>query len=284
MFLLWFFGGFVALLLVGGLVLFFVGRHLRYKPYTVTVPSLPPSFDGFRIAVISDLHDRRFGEGNKVLSQKILKANPDLVVMAGDMHESPHDPQPFYTLIRDIAAQVPVTYTEGNHDLRNLSSPRYGVHLQQISQSGATVLLDSALPLARNGQLLMLYGQSWRSIKSGEQPCWESSCPTVAVCHDPQQFDRLQDLPELMISGHVHGGILRLPFLGPVFAPGDGAPLHKRLSLRFFFPKYSRGLYHKGDRTLALTQGLGFSVLPIRFIPPEIMILTLKSGKKMNIS
>ena len=93
-------------------------------------------------------------------------------------------------------------------------------------------------------------------------------------------FDRLDPLPDLMISGHVHGGILRLPGIGPVFAPGDGAPLSKRFARRFFFPKYSRGLYFKGKHTLAVTQGLGFSILPIRFIPPEVMILSLKCSEK----
>ena len=92
----------------------------------------------------------------------------------------------------------------------------------------------------------------------------------------------LDGTPDLLISGHVHGGILRLPFIGAVFAPGNGAPLYKRFGPRYFFPKYSRGLYQKGTKTLAVTQGLGFAILPIRLIPPEIMIIQLKSGKIGN--
>ena len=280
MFWIWFFCILAGLLFLGAVVLFFVGRRLRFMSYTVTLPKLPASFDGFRIAVISDLHDRRFGSANGILARKVLQASPDLVVMAGDMHEPPHDPQPFYDLIRSLSARAPVTYTEGNHDLRNMSSPRYAEHLDRIAQNGAEVLLDSFFPILRNGQILMLYGQSWRSIREGYQPTFDPSVCTVAVCHDPLQFDRLQTLPDLMISGHVHGGILRLPFIGAVFAPGNGAPLYKRASLRYFFPKYSHGLYRKEENILALTQGLGFSMLPVRFIPPEVMILTLKSGKK----
>ena len=279
MFWFWFFFGVTVLVLVPLLILFLVGRILRYKPYTVEMPHLPAAFEGFRIAVISDLHDRHFGAHNNILAKKVLGAEADLVIMAGDMHESPHPPQPFYDLISTLSAHVPVTYTEGNHDLRHISSPQYRAHMDRIAACGAVVLNDVVWPVERNGQILLLYGQSWRSIADGCPMAFDSSYPTVAVCHDPLQFDRLPQLPDLMISGHVHGGILRLPFVGPVFAPGNGAPLSKRFSLRYFFPKYSKGLYYKGSHTLAVTQGLGFSILPVRFIPPEVMILTLRRAK-----
>lgn len=280
MFWIWFFICLGAAAVIGSVVLFFVGRTLRYRNYTLSVRNLPPAFDGFRIAVISDLHDRRFGKGNRRLIKKVLGAAPDLAVMAGDMHENPHPPQPFYNLVSGISAQVPLTYTEGNHDLRHVSSPDYGKHVERIRACGAFVLNDDAFPVERNGALLMLYGISWKSSKEGRAPDFDPFCPAVVVCHDPLVFDRLDPLPDLTVSGHVHGGILRLPGIGPVFAPGDGAPLSKRFARRFFFPKYSRGLYFKGDRALAVTQGLGFSILPIRFIPPEVMILTLKQVRK----
>ena len=275
----WFFGA-VGALLVLLLAVKIVGRVLRYKSYSVGIPKLPSAFDGFRIAVISDLHDRCFGPRNRALVKKVLASRADLVVLAGDMHEEPHPRQPFYDLISGIAAELPITYTEGNHDLRHISDEEYARHVEQLAACGAVVLNDSSYPLERNGQILMLYGQSWKSIKAGDQPEFDPNFASVLVAHNPLQFDRLQKLPDLMISGHVHGGILRLPWIGPVFAPGDGAPLKKRFHLEFFFPKYSRGLYRKGDQTLAVTQGLGFSVLPIRFIPPEVMILTLRPEKK----
>lgn len=276
----WILGSLALLFTVGALVLFLVGRILRFRFYTVESPDLPPAFDGYRIAVISDLHDRRFGADNRILVRKIRKASPDLVLMAGDMHEPPHDPQPFYGLISALASQVQLTYTEGNHDLRKAPMGNYEDHLRRIASCGAILLNDATLPLERNGAVILLCGQSWHSIETHAPSPADSSFYTVLVAHDPMQFDRLSPLPDLLISGHVHGGILRLPFVGPVFAPGNGAPLSKRFSSRYFFPKYSRGLYHKGKNTLAVTQGLGFSVFPVRFIPPEVMVLTLKSVKK----
>ena len=280
MFWIWFLICLAAVAVLGAVLLFFVGRTLRYRCFSVSVPGLPAAFEGFRIAVISDLHDRRFGKKNRRLVDKVLNASPDLAVMAGDMHENPHPPKPFYDLISGISARVPLTYTEGNHDLRHISSPEYGAHMELIRACGAFVLNDCAFPVERNGSLLMIYGISWKNSREGRAPAIDPSCPSVLVCHDPMAFDRLDPLPDLMISGHVHGGILRLPGIGPVFAPGDGAPLSKRFARRFFFPKYSRGLYFKGKRTLAVTQGLGFSILPIRFIPPEVMILSLKCSEK----
>lgn len=284
MFWLWFFCGAAAVVLLGVLTVFLVGRILRYRSYTVFLPTLPPALDGYRIAVISDLHDRRFGRANRILAHKVLAASPDLVVIAGDMHEPPHDPQPFYDLIKTLASKVPVTYTEGNHDLRVASQGDYSAHLSKIASCGAVLLNDAQHPISYGNEIFLLCGQSWASVSQGRSFSADLRYFTLLVAHDPMQFDRLSTLPDLLISGHVHGGILRLPFLGPIFAPGNGAPISKRFSAKYFFPKYSRGLYYQGNKCLAVTQGLGFSVLPVRFIPPEVMVLTLKSGEILNNS
>lgn len=283
MFWYWFFG-ILAVCLFAATVIVIRGRVLKQVSYCVTIPNLPKSFDGYRISLISDLHDRRFGSDNRILADAVLKSRPDVVILAGDLHEPPHSPEPFYNLLSQMSARVPVFYTEGNHDLRKRDSSQYNAHLEQISASGAALLNDTVVPLQKGGDCVLLYGQSWRGIKAKQTPVFDPDFPSILVCHDPMQFDRLDPLPDLMLSGHVHGGILRLPGIGPIFAPGDGTPVYKRFARRFFFPKYSKGLYHKGSHTLAVTQGLGFSILPIRFIPPEIMVLTLKSDKKTNNS
>jgi len=264
------------------------GYGLQRVEREISVPNLPKSFDGFRIALISDLHDRRFPRQNLLLAERVLDASPDLVVIAGDLHEGKHDPEPVYRLLSALGKHVLTTYTEGNHDLRRgrkkLSDADYEKHLSRIRETGTVLLNDTVYPIERNGQILLLAGQSWDGMGRGEVPPREPSLPSVLVCHDPLQFDRIDPLPDLMLSGHVHGGILRLPFVGALFAPGNGAPLYKRFGRKYFLPKYSRGLYFKGSHTLAVTQGLGFSVAPIRFIPAEILVLTLKSGEKMNNS
>ena len=286
MFWLWFFGSIAA---VGtGILVFFLiwGSCFRIAEHSVTIPYLPKEFEGFRIALISDLHDLRFGKRNSRLVKKLAETRPDLVVTAGDMHEGRHVAEPFYALFEEVSQFAPITYTEGNHDTRvgrhGVTDLQYSEHLRKIARAGGILLNDAVYPAERNGQILLFYGQSWRG--RSQPPEMDLTLPSVLVTHDPLQFDVLADLPDLTLSGHVHGGILRLPWVGPVFAPGNGAPLWKRFSRRFFFPKYSRGLYYRDNHVLAVTQGVGFFVLPIRFIRPEIMVLTLKSGKKMNNS
>lgn len=284
----WFFG-IAAGCCLSVLVFFLIwGRWFRVASHTVLMPNLPKEFDGFRIAMISDLHDRRFGKNNSALVKAILNTHPDLVVTAGDLHEGRRPAAGIFGLFSGLSASVPVTYTEGNHDFRvtswGITEAEYLQYLDDLSRHGATLLNNTAVPMERNGKILFLYGQSWKGMESGKNPEIDPGSPSILVCHDPLQFDRLESLPDLMLSGHVHGGILRLPWIGPVFAPGNGLPLWKRIGRRFFFPKYSRGLYYKGNHTLAVTQGVGFFVLPIRFLRPEIMVLTLKSDEKLNNS
>ena len=250
----------------------------------VFLSNLPEVFDGYRIAVISDLHDRTLGKNNQRLADKIFAQSPDLVICAGDMHEFPKSPQPFLSLLSALSEMFPVIYTEGNHELRHVTPEAYGEYLTQASETGAKVLNDDVCLITRDGASLGIYGQSWTSAREGRSVSVDTAFPSVLICHSPMQFDCLPSLPDLMISGHVHGGIVRLPLIGPVFAPGEGTPVYRRFAPRFFFPKYSRGIYERGMHKLAVTQGLGFSVLPIRIIPAEIMVLTLKSDKKMNNS
>ncbi len=288
MFWIWFGSVAAAVLLIFILFLSLWGRSFRIAPHTVVIRDLPKEFDGYRIALISDLHDRCFGKNNEKLVKALLDTRPDWIVTAGDLHEAPHSPEPVYALFSALSASLPVSYTEGNHDLRQgrcgVSQAAYGEHLRRISDAGAVLLNDTVIPVERNGKLLLLYGQSWSGMTQGNAPRFDPEYPSVAVCHDPLQFDRLDPLPDLLLSGHVHGGILRLPFLGPVFSPGNGTPVYKRFGRRFFFPKYSRGLYYKGKHTLAVTQGLGFSIVPVRFIRPEIMLITLRMDEKLNNS
>lgn len=281
----WILGIIVFVILLFSFLVILRGRLLRRSNVSVPLCGLPKEFDGFRIALIADLHDRKFGKGNVSLIKAVLSCKPDIVVTAGDMHEGSRAPDPVYALYEGLSKEVPVFYTEGNHDLRKnrrvpVTSLEYEVHLSRLSQAGATILNDTVLPLERKGKEVFLYGQSWNSTIKGPSPTFQTDKISILVCHDPMQFDRLDSLPDLMLSGHVHGGLIRLPFIGPVFAPGNGAPVYKRFSPRFFFPKYSHGIYRKGRHILAVTQGLGFAILPVRFIRPEIMVITLRSDKK----
>ena len=116
------------------------GGALRTVRYTVSLKGLPAEFDGYRIALISDLHDRRFGKTGAPLVKAIFANEPDLTVIAGDLHEGEHDVAPVAEMLSTLTAKIPVTYTEGNHDIRK---GRHG-----ISDSDYAEYLPFSLPAA----------------------------------------------------------------------------------------------------------------------------------------
>ena len=79
-----------------------------------------------------------------------------------------------------------------------------------------------------------------------------------------------------MITGHIHGGVIELPFIGAVFAPADGKPLFARLQRQYLLPKYYKNTYERNGGTLVVGRGIGnFKRIPWRLIPPEIVEITL---------
>ena len=255
------------------------GALLRFRPETVPIPGLDPAADGLRIAVLSDLHDRRFGKNGKRLVSFLRRSRADLILLAGDMHAVGHDPAPFYALLKDLRKIAPVLYVDGNHDPlpETAGNDVCAAHRRRMEDCGVTLLNGQKRLVRCMGKpVLTVCGKGW----SDPAPRWDPSLPSVLLCHDPLNFDRLDPLPDLMISGHVHGGLIKLPWIGPVFAPGNGVPLYKRFTRSCFFPKYSEGLYFRGTHCLSVSRGLGFSVLPVRFYPAEVPLLTLRSAEK----
>lgn len=277
-------GGFILLFSIvcaGAAVCLVRNRSVDVNRKTVVIPDLPPEFNGFRIALISDLHDREFCRDGEALVRLIRRNRADILVMAGDMHGKEHSPEPFYRLLKQLS--LPMFFTDGNHDLPP-GHPDRNRHLRRLSALGVTILNDRRAELRKGNARIVLAGQSWHGMLTGKNPLPDPEAITVFICHDPLQFDRLPVLPDLMLSGHVHGGIIPLPGGKALFAPGNGISLFRRLNRNYFFPKYHHNLYRKKNHVLAVTTGLGFSVLPIRFLPPELMILELRRTESGKIS
>lgn len=117
-------------------------------------------------------------------------------------------------------------------------------------------------------------GASWDDKRKVE-PLYDNESFNIFLMHDPKSFDELSQKPELMLAGHIHAGIIRLPNGQGIFAPGAGARKRDRFAPKYFFPKYTYGVYGK-NKKLIVTSGLGNSVIPFRFISPEVVIITLK--------
>lgn len=258
----------------------FGNKAIVQTDYTVTSSRLPEGFDGFRIAQISDLHNAEFGKGNANLLKKLKDAEADIIVITGDLVDARDTHIDIALSFAEKAAEIaPCYYVTGNHEYR-IDNTDY--MLKGLAELGVTALRDECLLLERNGDSITLAGLNDIGLYTEELLMFEHI--TIAENHlSKLEFDEdsfkilLSHRPEffsvyskynidLTLCGHAHGGQIRLPFAGGLFAPGQG-----------FLPEYDCGVYTSGNSNMVVSRGLGNSLFPVRFNNrPEIAVIELK--------
>ncbi|WP_155830983.1 metallophosphoesterase [Butyrivibrio sp. MB2005] len=243
--------------------------------------------------LLSDLHEKDYGDGNRALIEAIDSAHPDMVLMAGDMitgQNSHHklNPEPVLSIIRKIVDKYPVYAANGNHEYKTWAIGGEG---EEAYLNYEKVLTDLGVVLLRNtGTYLEEYNMEIHGLETSYEyfkkffkaqmdvdyingffgvPCSERY--QLLIAHNPIYFEEYCKWgADLTVSGHVHGGIARLPFLGGVLSPA-----------LMLFPKYDGGLFKNGDKYMVLSRGLGMHTVPIRFNNPgELCVIRVKSDKK----
>lgn len=254
---------------------------LQVEPVELFFESLPPQFDGLRVAELSDLHGRSFGKNNVRLLRTLQKARPDMICICGDLFDEKTDLtmlEPLLTGLTDIA---PVYYVTGNHEwqVKNLREI-----LQKMRAWGVTVLENEERVLSRGGAEMVVAGV--------HDPCgpYDMKTPAALVrelrsaqgndfilmlSHRNDELTMWSQLGvQLVLSGHCHGGVVRLPFVGGVFG-----------TRRELFPEYDAGVYRQDGTTLFVSRGLGYTNVHFRlFNRPHVPIMILRSGKNVNKS
>lgn len=249
---------------------------LQVEPVELFFESLPPQFDGLRVAELSDLHGRSFGKNNVRLLRTLQKARPDMICICGDLFDEKTDLtmlEPLLTGLTDIA---PVYYVTGNHEwqVKNLREI-----LQKMRGWGVTVLENEGRVLSRGGAEMVVAGV--------HDPCgpYDMKTPAALVrelrsaqgndfilmlSHRNDELAMWSQLGvQLVLSGHCHGGVVRLPFVGGVFG-----------TRRELFPEYDAGVYRQDGTTLFVSRGLGYTNVHFRlFNRPHVPIMILRSGK-----
>lgn len=258
---------------------------LQVNRKNIVIDTLPRAFDGIKIALISDLHQMEFGEYNTTLAKKIKLEEPDYIFFAGDMGDSnSYSVDAFYDLMDSLGDDIPLICVPGNHDLRLGGGKVHKNVVDEMTASGAVLLNNTCAQMALDDEKIYVYGfcpplekkedvdiKRWafEEIKDGDLERKLGKCPTDApvllLTHDPTPFELYAKWgATLTLCGHMHGGLLRLPFAGGVFGPNFK-----------FFPKYTGGEYEHDGKKLFVTRGLGNDYL-FRFgNAPEIAILTL---------
>lgn len=242
-------------------------KTLRLHEITVHDSDLPDSFDGFCIAHISDLHSAQIGQGNEKLLQLLRDAKPDIIAITGDLIDCRDaDPTIAINLCRDAAKIAPVYFITGNHEAR-LSEDLYNRLLDELQSAGVVLLLDQEQIIAQDDASISIVGHRWGETDN-LAALSDFDGFTILLSHQPEDISNYAAADfDLVLSGHAHGGQFRLPFVGGLFAPGQG-----------IFPEYDAGLYLVDETQMVVSRGIGNSSFPLRFNnSPEIILIRLES-------
>ena len=263
-------------------ILFCVGffhwsnHSLQVQRFTFTSPRLPAGFDGCVIVQLSDLHGALFGADNRDLLKVVAKTRPDYIFLTGDLLDQYRaTPHSYAVSLGGALADIAPTYfVTGNHEWALPDVP--GLK-RALEVAGVQVLTNEYTVLARDGDNAVLAGvddpNGYADQKTPEEVAEEVRAAFadpfwILLAHRNNYFEdaycRLG--ADLVISGHGHGGLVRLPFT-------DGLVSVERT----FFPSYTAGFYQAGGADLFVSRGLGNSGRTFRlFNRPQVAVLTLK--------
>lgn len=245
------------------------------------------------IAMVSDLHEVTFGEKNERLLEKIRQENPDFILVAGDLVLGKKGcPIKNARIFLEGAKKIaPVYFAPGNHEQRMKKYPDYyGQEYlrfeKKVKQMGVRVLENDTQMLEVKGEKILITGlvlpyhyydrgtKKAPDLKEMNRILGKSSREhfQILLAHTPKYAKvYFQWGCDLILSGHYHGGMVRVPFLGGVVSP----------DLRLF-PKYCRGMFEKNGSHLIVGAGLGEHTIPMRiFNPRELVVVTCRPGNSV---
>lgn len=259
-------------------------RQLVLDKEVVYSRKLPESFEGLKVMLLADLHHKKFGKDQCFLLDSVKAASPDIIIFAGDLYSKDEKELggkvKFIKALNEIA---PVYYAPGNHEMHRPELCDALFH--KLKSMGINALRNEMAVICRGRDRVNIYGLQMPlkyfinkdgSYKDLPVPDGNTiarylglSDPDhcdLLIGHNPLFFEAYEQWgADIVFSGHVHGGVIRLPIIGGLLSPE-----------RRFLPKYTKGLYRLGKAVMAVTAGLGkFRIND----PSQIMLLTL-TGKK----
>lgn len=260
-----------ALAILVALALIALDERLILRTYTVVSPKLTAEV---RLAVVTDFHSS--DNADDVVAM-VTSCAPDAVLMVGDMFDDDIANRPTertLSLMRQLSAQYPCYYVSGNHEAW---TGEMDALYQQTEEAGVKVLRMSSGVLTVRGQRIALCGipDPYEMVFSGAPDTEEqlrqaledvdSADFTVLLAHRPELLAKYAQFPlDLVVSGHAHGGQVRIPgVLNGLYAPNQG-----------WFPKLAGGAYTQDGTTLIVSRGLAVRTrLPRIFNRPEVVLV-----------
>lgn len=250
----------------------FENNAIVSEQISVELAGLPEQFDGFRIVLLADLHGKTFGKDNRRLLALVRAAQPDLIAICGDLADRREQLGEVAALARSLAGIAPAYYVTGNHEWAAGIVPEL---TNMLESAGVNVLANEFVRLELDGECVVLAGVHdpngpYDMLQPAELAAQinrvQPDAPIVMLAHrndDPAQWDALGI--DLVLSGHGHGGVIRLPIVGGLLG-----------SNRTLFPDYTAGLYQSEHTQMVVSRGLGNSGVPLRFMNrPDVPVVIL---------
>ena len=260
-------------------------RQLRVNEYELKVSKLPGNFVGKKILLLADLHKKRYGDNFNNLVNSCIAAEPDFIFFAGDLYSRDEtDMIPKLALMKRLKHIAPTYYIFGNHETDNMDNAE--ALALKLTECGVHILRNNMEQIKIGEDHINIYGTQLPQRFYRNEDFSHHDLPQITkdeltkllgdpdrsecnflLSHTPLAFRAYADWgADVTFSGHCHGGVIRLPFIGGILSPE-----------RKFFPRYTKGIYElnaeQGLAKLAVTAGLGKFRLNN---PSEIMICTLE--------
>lgn len=289
----------IVVLLINGIV----NKGIYISYIDTKHNNIPESLVGYKILQITDVHSIRSAEQLEKYVKKIEEENPNVIFITGDLidaeyYVSENDrynnkevglPDIFtIDFCKELTEIAKVYYVYGNHEMMLLDDPENNVFKTKLESLGVTILNNEEEIITLGKESFRLIGlqdpatlykdKKYAFIGESNKERMDSilhdlfldkdeNLFTICLSHRPEYFDLYQKYPiDVVFTGHAHGGIARIPFIGGVYAHAQG-----------WFPKYSEGLHIDDDRlNMICGRGIGNSTINFRFMnPPEIVVTTL---------
>lgn len=247
--------------------------RIQLTEYSLGFSKLPESFEGCKIVQISDLHGMSFGKDNRRLAELIRAQEPDIIAYTGDIAGEDGSLEAVEPLLKELQGLCPAYYVNGNHEWANgcveeieelMAS--YGVHclsneIELLYRGDDSIAIIGAEDPNGRADMMTPWELSLRAgeLYSGKFMLW--------LAHRNDYITMYEDIgTDLILCGHAHGGIVRLPFVGGLL------DVHRKLGA-----EYESGLYFTPNYVMEVSRGLGNSIpIPRLLNRPELVVIELK--------
>ncbi len=261
----------VCVIILTIVYLYVQNNWIDIENYQLHYSNLPSEFEGFKIVQISDVHLPKNASSIENIIKLTKKQEPDIIIISGDIIDQSADLETcgLTELCKGLSEICEVYAVTGNHEFWNDDIENW----KSIIRQNGVVFLDNAYRIIeKNGAQIAVIGLEDNETYNADifNNDELKSCFKILIAHRPELYNSYisQDVmnPDVVFTGHAHGGQIRIPFLGGLVAPDQG-----------FFPKYTTGKYKINDTVnMIVSRGLGNSVIPFRVNNrPNIPVVTL---------